>query len=58
MNKRMLVSLDQNHKHTFFAINNSYGIQSKALERSISTAPTSLFLSNDCFRFAINLIKT
>ena len=54
----MLVSLDQNHKHTFFTINNSYGIQSKALERSIRTAPTSLFLSNDCFQFAINLIKT
>ena len=55
----MLVSLDQICKHAFLlSIIYVEYVQLIALERSISTAPTNLFLSDDCFQFSINLSKS
>ena len=41
-----------------FAASKSWGIQSKALERSKSTVPTKVLLSWDFFQFSMSLNKT
>ena len=58
MNKRKLVSLDQNHKHGFLLINNSCGIQWKAWRDPQVLLQQIYFCLMICFQFLINLIKT
>ena len=40
-----------------FTFKKLWGIQTKAFERFISTAPTNFRLSNDRFQFSISLIN-